>query len=152
MTNDFYGEFQHILNSKNQIIIPAKFRQILGDRFVISKGFHKCLFIYTQAGWNALIEKTEKILLADSGGQWFIRMFFSSVYDCEQDNNGRIVIPASLREYAQIEKDVVSIGVKNRIELWDKTIWTSYCADQDSVELPPFINNDMLQKLMELGI
>jgi len=149
---NFYGEFQHTLTNKNQITIPAKFRQALGESFIISKGFHKCLSIYSQAGYEALTEKTEKIVMTDTDGQWFNRMFFSSVFDCVQDGYGRFVIPTILRDYAEFRKDIVSIGVRNRIELWDKDVWTAYCADSESVPLPPFLNEEMRKKLMEIGI
>jgi len=147
----FFGEYPHQIDPKNRCIVPAKFRGALGERFILTKGFHKCLNIFTIGDWEKFLTKII-IPMSDESGQRFNRLFFSSVYECEQDGNGRVLIPAGLREYAGLDRDIVSIGVINRIEIWDKEEWKKYCADTDAVDNPSFIDGEMREKLNLLGI
>ena len=147
----FIGEYYHILDPKNRMIIPVKFRAALGERFYLAKGFHKCVNIFTAAGWERFLENIN-IPMTDEDLQRFNRLLFSSAYESEQDNNGRVLIPANLREYAGLEKDIVSVGVKNHIEIWNKNDWQNYCADSSAVKNPSFIDAEMRKRLTELGI
>ena len=150
--NMFYGEYPHILDIKNRIIIPSKFRQHLGERFVLTKGLQKCLCVFPFDIWQAMTDKLTGISIADTNGQMFNRWFFSRVHEGELDAQGRVLLPSNLREYAEIEKEIVSIGVMNRIEIWSKEIWQTYETDPKSAGAPDFINADLLVKLTELGL
>ena len=148
----FFGEYFHSIDpKKNRIIIPAKFRAALGDKFIFTKGFHKCLYVFTLKDWDNFLENIN-IPMTDERGQRFNRLFFSSAFESEQDGSGRVLIPANLREYAGLTDEIVSIGVKNRIEIWNQDDWQSYCADSSSVVNPTFIDAGMQELLSQLGI
>ena len=142
----FYGEYQHILDVKSRIIIPAKFRSALGERFILTKGMEKCLFAYTTEEWKCFEEKIKKLPMADEGVRRFTRFFFSGVFECDQDAQGRVLIPNHLRAHAELDKEIVSIGVMNRVEIWSKDNWEAY---NDSSN---YIDNELSIKMAELGI
>jgi len=148
----FFGEYYHSIDPKNRMIIPSKYRAALGDRFIITRGFQKCLYIFTTDEWERLYEKTKVIPMTDEQGQRFARMFFSSAFDSEQDLNGRVLIQAKHREYAGLEKEIVSIGVMNHIEIWDRETWEIYCGEPGSVKPPVFFDGEILEKLTALGV
>lgn len=143
----FFGEHQHNLDVKNRIIIPAKFRQELGETFIITKGFDKCLVIYTNDEWDKLKEKVVSLPKADPSVRRFIRTMFGGAYECEPDTQGRVLIPQNLREYAAIVKEVVSVGVFERLEIWSRENWDIY-NKSDTEEY----DNDMALKIADLGI
>jgi MraZ protein len=122
----FIGEYEHSLDSKNRIIIPSKFRDGLGRDFIITKGLDKCLYVYTKEQWHVLEEKLEKLPLTNKSARAFVRFFFSGANELNTDKQGRVLIPQPLLEYASINKEVVSIGVSNRIEIWSKDNWMEY--------------------------
>lgn len=122
----FMGEYQHTIDSKGRLFIPARFRQGLGDRFVLTKGLDGCLFAYPQPEWDALEQKLKCLPFTKGDARAFVRFFFSGAAECEIDKQGRILIPGNLREYAGLEKDVVVIGVSSRVEIWSKNRWESY--------------------------
>jgi MraZ protein len=124
----FMGEFLHTVDSKGRIIIPAKFRETLGDKFIITKGLDNCLFLYPYDEWRVFQEKLKKIPVSQPKARAFVRFFFSGAAECEFDKQGRILLPANLREYAALTKDVVVVGVMNRIEIWDHAQWKDYSA------------------------
>ena len=119
----FRGEFSHSVDTKGRLIVPVKFRDVLGEGFVVTKGLDGCLFVYPDAEWKNIEEKFEKVPLTTKDARKFSRFFFGSAADCEIDKQGRILLPASLREYAGIQKEVVMVGVLNRIEIWSKDRW-----------------------------
>lgn len=123
----FMGEFQHTVDAKGRLFIPAKLREGLGDRFIATKGLEDCLFVFHQTEWEAFGEKLRSLPLASGAARAFTRMFFSGATDCEVDSQGRILLPANLREYAQIDKEVVIVGVSSRVEIWAKPKWEEYC-------------------------
>lgn len=123
------GEFQHSIDAKGRLIVPVKFREGLGDTFVVTKGLDKCLFVYPMAQWDVLEGKLTALPFTDPNARAFVRVFFSGASECEVDKQGRILLPANLREYAHVEKDVVLVGVSNRVEIWSKDIWDGYCSD-----------------------
>ena len=126
------GEYHHQLDERNRIRIPAKFRTELGSNYIIMKGTDNCLFVYSSAEMqNLLNEKLKAVPLSDVKAQKSIRMLFSSGFEVEEDAQGRFVLPQNLREFANITKDVVSIGVGNRIELWDEGTWGDYNSNSD---------------------
>src|SRR5690625_2378306 len=122
----FMGEFQHNIDSKGRIIVPAKFREELGETFVVTRGLDKCLFVYPMDEWKALEEKLKKLPLTKRDARAFTRFFFSGAVECEVDKQGRINIPSTLITYASLEKECVVIGVSNRVELWSRPIWEEY--------------------------
>ncbi|RCW70809.1 MraZ protein [Saliterribacillus persicus] len=122
----FMGEYQHNIDTKGRIIVPAKFREDLGDTFVITRGLDQCLFAYPMDEWHVLEEKLKKLPMTKKDARAFTRFFFSGAVECEVDKQGRINIPSSLRTYATMEKECVVIGVSNRIEIWSKDKWNDY--------------------------
>ncbi|MGM0651287.1 MAG: division/cell wall cluster transcriptional repressor MraZ [Bacillota bacterium] len=122
----FTGEFQHTLDGKGRVIIPSKLRDGLGDRFVITRGLDQCLFVYPNSEWVRLEQKLKKLPFTKSDSRAFTRLFFSGAMEVEADKQGRILIPNNLREYAGIEKEVMFIGVSNRVEVWSEEVWKGY--------------------------
>jgi MraZ protein len=130
--NMLLGEFHHQLDEKNRIRIPAKLRSKLGTNYIVMKGTSNCLFIYSSEEMQKLLsEKLKEVPLSDVKAQKSVRMLFSSGYEVEEDSQGRFILPQNLREFASIQKNVVSIGVGNRIELWDEERWQQYNTDID---------------------
>lgn len=125
----FMGEFQHSLDDKARITIPAKFREELGAAFVVTRGLDQCLFVYPRKEWSVVEEKLRSMPLTRQDARQFIRFFMSGAAECDLDKQGRVVLPASLREYAGISQECVVIGVGARMEIWDQQKWTSYAAD-----------------------
>jgi MraZ protein len=122
----FMGQFQHSLDSKGRVIIPSKFRELLGDSFVLTKGLDRCLFVYPMDEWMVLEQKLKALPFTQKDARAFIRLFFSGAVEVELDKQGRILIPPQLREHARIEKDLVIIGVSNRAEIWSLEQWEAY--------------------------
>ena len=124
--NVFMGEYQHTLDSKGRIILPARIRDGLGDTFIATRGLDDCLFIYPMTEWGNLEGKLKQLSLVKPEARAFSRYIFSGAAELEADKQGRVLLPPNLREYAKLEKDVVVIGVSTRIEIWNKEIWTQY--------------------------
>lgn len=124
----FIGEHQHVVDAKGRLFIPARFRDGLGDRFVITKGLDRCLFVYPFPEWELLEAKLKKLPFARADARAFVRLFFSGAAELEPDKQGRIVVPLVLREYAGLEKDVVVLGVSSRVEIWAAAEWQKYSA------------------------
>jgi len=122
----FMGEFQHTIDVKGRLAVPAKFRDALGDKFVATKGLDNCLFVYPGDEWQQLEQKLKALPFTRADARAFVRFFFSGATECEMDKQGRILIPANLREYAKLEKDVVVLGVSNRVEIWSREEWETY--------------------------
>jgi MraZ protein len=131
----FMGEYSHSIDAKGRLIIPAKFRELLGEEFVLTKGLDGCLSIYPMDEWNAFEEKLRALPLTNKNARTFTRFFVAGATVCELDKQGRILVPATLREFAGLEKDVVLTGSINRIEIWSKSKWieNSNYDDMDSI-------------------
>ncbi|WP_243386722.1 division/cell wall cluster transcriptional repressor MraZ [Bacillus kexueae] len=127
----FMGEFHHTIDVKGRMIVPAKFREGLGETFVLTRGLDQCLFGYPLNEWRLLEEKLKSLPLTKKDARAFTRFFFSGAVECELDKQGRINITAPLLKYAKLEKDCVVIGVSNRIELWSKEVWEKYVEEQE---------------------
>ncbi|WP_226037977.1 division/cell wall cluster transcriptional repressor MraZ [Aquibacillus saliphilus] len=127
----FMGEFQHSIDTKGRIIVPAKFREGLGDMFVLTRGLDQCLFAYPMNEWRILEDKLKKLPLTKKDARAFTRFFFSGAVECEVDKQGRINIPAPLRKYATLDKECVVIGVSNRIEFWSNNQWETYVEESE---------------------
>jgi len=124
--NVFMGEFRHSLDEKGRLIVPAKFREGLGDSFVVTRGLDHCLFVYPLQEWHHLEQKLKQLPLTRGDARAFMRLFFSGAVDVDVDKQGRILIPQNLREYARMDRDVVIIGVSNRVEVWSEKQWEEY--------------------------
>ena len=139
------GEYAHTIDTKGRVIVPAKFRTELGERFVLTKGFDGCLYGYSLEEWKNIEEKIKTLpLITGKDARNFTRFFFSSAIECELDSQGRILVSQSLRTYAEREKELVIIGVSSRIEIWSKSKWEAYNESQDS--------DDIAEKMTMLGI
>ena len=122
---EFTGESVHTLDAKGRLIIPARFRELLGEEFTVTRGLDGCLFAYPQEEWKAFAAKLRTLPLMDEGARRLTRFFAAGATPCELDKQGRILVPATLREFAHLEKDVVLAGMVNRVEIWDKERWTA---------------------------
>lgn len=140
------GEYQHSLDAKGRLIIPAKFREELGEGAVLTRGLDNCLFLFPAEEWGILEGKLKTLPLTKGDARQFVRFLFSGATECELDKQGRIVIPQNLRDFATIEKDAVVIGVSSRVEIWSKEKWESYVnIAEESFE-------DIAENIVDLGI
>ncbi|VBB06228.1 transcriptional regulator mraz [Lucifera butyrica] len=142
----FMGEYYHTVDNKGRLILPAKFRDDLGELFIATKGLDNCLFVYGREEWAILENKLKQLPLAKPEARAFVRFFFAGAAEMECDKQGRILLPNNLREYAKIDKDVVVLGVSNRIEIWDKSTWENY-----NNELAPTVTQ-IAENLVDFGI
>lgn len=131
----FMGEYSHTIDAKGRLIIPSKFREQLGDEFVITKGLDGCLSIYPMDEWETFETQLRSLPLTNKNARTFSRFFVAGATSCELDKQGRILVPATLREFAHLEKDVVLTGSINRIEVWSKEQWSenSNYDDMDAI-------------------
>ena len=123
------GEFQHNIDAKGRIIIPAKLREDLGSKFVITRGLDGCVFGYPLENWEKIQEKLKQLPLAKKEARAFTRFFYSAAAETEIDKQGRINIPSTLVDYANLEKECLVLGVSDRIEIWSKTKWESVSSE-----------------------
>jgi len=127
------GEYHHNIDNKGRLIIPAKFRDALGEEFVITRGLDQCLFGYSMDEWKLIEDKLKTLPLTKKDARAFTRFFFSGATECELDKQGRVNISSPLLTYAKLEKECVILGVSNRIEIWSKQQWEDYfTASEDS--------------------
>lgn len=131
----FMGEYSHTIDTKGRLIVPSKFREQLGNEFVVTKGLDGCLFVYPNEEWKNIEEKFRNIPLTTKDARKFSRFFFAGAASCEVDKQGRILLPPNLRSYAGLEKEIVSAGVLNRVEIWDKEKWekSNDIGDMDDI-------------------
>ena len=126
----FYGTFLHSIDNKGRLIVPSKFRESFKEhyieKFYITTGLDACLFMFTEDEWRHQESKFKSVPFTKSDGRRFNRLFFSGASDVECDKQGRILIPKYLKDFAGIRRDVVIIGVSNRIEVWAKEKWEEY--------------------------
>lgn len=121
------GTYSHNMDIKGRMNFPTKLRETLGEVFIITKGLDGCLFVYSTEGWDELSEKIRQVPL--SKGRELQRFFMAGACEVEADKQGRILIPATLREYATLDKDVIVIGASTRAEIWDKAKWDKLNED-----------------------
>lgn len=142
----FLGEHQHSIDAKGRVILPAKFRDELGEKFYVTKGLEECLFIFSTTEWVTFSDRLRQLSLAKKEARAFVRFFFGGASELECDKQGRILLPTPLREYAGCKKDLAIVGVGNRIEVWDQERWESYNDD-----VTPSVT-EIAEQLVELGI
>ena len=139
----FTGEYNHTIDPKGRLIVPARFREELGEAFWITNGNDGCLNIYPEKAWEAFLEKLQ-LLTNTEKKRKIVRSFVSKANNVELDKQGRILIPTALRGYAGLEKDVVLAGAIDKIEVWDKKRWDEQ-ADTDDIDA-------ITESLAELGL
>lgn len=128
----FMGEYAHNIDKKGRIIIPAKFREELGMKVIITRGLDGCLNGYTKDQWEVIYEQLLKLPSTKKDARMFVRMMTSKAAECEIDNQGRVLLPSSLISLASIQKECMIIGAANHIEIWAKETWTS--VDEEANE------------------
>ena len=119
----FRGEYSHTVDAKGRLIIPLKFREQLGEECIVTRGLEGCLFIFESGEWEAYEEKLRKLPMTNKNARSFVRFLSGGATPCEFDKQGRILLPATLRKFAGIEKDVILAGLPNRIEIWSEQKW-----------------------------
>jgi MraZ protein len=142
----FIGEYNHTLDPKNRVIMPSKFREKLGDSFVMTKGLDNCLFIYSSQEWSIVEDKLKSLPMTNKDARAFVRFFFAGACECDLDKQGRMVVPNYLKDYANIDKELVIIGVSTRIEIWSKEEWNKFNNDAN------ISYEDVAEKMSQLGI
>ena len=131
----FMGEYNHTIDTKGRLIIPSKFREVLGEEFVVTKGLDGCLFVFDNSEWSAFENKLKTLPITNKDARKFVRFFLAGAASVEVDKQGRILIPASLKEHAALEKDVVLIGVGSRMEIWSKERYEGTVTYDDMEEI-----------------
>ena len=131
----FMGEYNHTIDAKGRLIIPSKFREALGDTFVVTKGLDGCLFVYDNTEWTAFEEKLKSLPITNKDARKFTRFFLAGAAEVEVDKQGRILVPNVLREFAELNKDVVLIGVASKIEIWSKERFEGIASYDDMDEI-----------------
>ena len=129
------GEYEHSLDAKGRLIMPAKLREDIGEKFIITKGLDGCLFAFSIAEWKIFEEKLRSLPISNKDARKFSRFFFAGAIDCEIDKQGRFLISSNLREFAELEKDVIIVGMDSRIEIWSKEKWNKFDEDISADEI-----------------
>jgi MraZ protein len=139
----FLGEFEHALDDKGRLAIPAKFRAELTNGLVVTRGLDRCLFVWPMDEWRGIAQKLSQLSLMNVDARRIHRLIFSGATDTIPDRLGRILLPAYLREYAELRDQVVVVGLLNRMEIWDRDHWASErsLAEQDSAQLAEHLFN-----------
>jgi len=144
----FYGEYIHSIDRKGRLILPSKFREVAKanfiEKFFVTRGLDKCLFMFTEEEWRSQEAKFKSISFTKIQARTFNRLYFSGAVEVLPDRQGRILLPQYLKDFAEIKKDVVIVGVSNRIEIWSKDKWQEfYGGSRQSFE-------EIAEKLMDV--
>lgn len=123
------GEYHHNMDDKNRVIVPSKFREKLGETFVITRGLENCLFVYSTEDWERIVKKLESLPFTRKDARKFMRFFLSGATNLEFDKQGRITISSPLLSHANINKECVIIGVGERVEIWGLEEWEKFFDD-----------------------
>ena len=140
------GEYEHSLDAKGRLIMPAKLKDDIGEKFVITKGLDGCLFAYSQSEWKNFEEKLRTFPLTNKDARALMRFFLAGAMECEIDKQGRFLVAGNLREFAELEKEVVIIGVLTKIEIWSKEKWLKYSQEENKTA------DEIAEKMADLGI
>ena len=141
----FLGEYNHSVDAKGRLIVPAKFREGLGEEFILSKGLDGCLYIYPFDEWKEFEKTLSELPTGKSDIRKLVRFFLSSATQVEVDKQGRILIPATHREFAGLEKDVVLAGVGKKIEIWSADKWADATFGEEDMD-------DVAERMADFGI
>ena len=140
------GQYQHSIDAKKRLALPAKFRSELGEKVVITRGIDNCLVVYTEKQWQEMSDKWSNLPMGQTEARSFSRMMLTGAVESELDKLGRILIPDFLKEYAGLGKDVMVCGLSNRLEIWDSKKWQEYMAKAEKEV------DDIASKLGPFGI
>lgn len=141
----FIGEFNHTTDEKGRVSMPKLFREDLGEFFYITKGLDKSLFVLTKEGWDNYKEKLLNTPITNKSARSFNRFFFGGATKCSMDKSGRVLIPQSLRDFAEIDRETVLVGVGSRVEIWSEENWNTYIEEELSYD-------ELADGMGELGI
>ena len=129
----FYGEYAHSIDRKGRLILPARFREVAKNNFIekfyVTRGLDKCLFMFSEEEWRAQESKFKAISITKQEGRTFNRIYFSGAMEVVPDKQGRILLPQYLKDFADVKKDVVIVGVSNRIEIWSSNLWNEFYSN-----------------------
>lgn len=142
----FIGEYNYSIDEKKRLAVPAKFRQLLGTKAVITRGLDQCLFLYSAKEWGNLAKKLAQLPLSQADARGFARLMLTGAMEVDFDNLGRILVPDYLKGYALLKKKVIVAGVYNRIEIWDEVKWQTYKKKTENTV------GDIAERLKELGV
>lgn len=142
----FIGEYQASIDDKGRVSIPAKFRPKLKTKVVVTRGLDNSLFLYDLDEWKKLATKLASLPISTANTRAFSRLMLAGAMDCEVDKQGRIIIPAYLKEFAKINKKVIVAGLYNRIEIWSDELWQAYKAQTEAA------SNQIAEQLGSLGV
>lgn len=142
----FIGEYRYNADAKGRVSVPAKFRDELGEKFVITKGLDQSLFVFPEAKWETFVSQLDTLPISNRDARAFTRFILSGASDVEMDKQGRMLIPQALREFANIEKELLVIGVGSRVEVWSQQAWDNYIS-QDNLDY-----DELAKQLEDLGI
>ncbi|MCK9438851.1 MAG: division/cell wall cluster transcriptional repressor MraZ [Patescibacteria group bacterium] len=142
----FIGEYNHNLDDKGRLAIPAKFRSLLKKGGVVTKGLDNCLFLYTKEQWQKIAQKLSALPISQSKARAFARHFLAGAMDLEFDNQGRVTLPEYLRNFAVLKKSVIVAGLYNHLEIWDADSWDKYKKESEKNSV------DIAEELGDLGI
>ena len=142
----FIGEYAHTIDEKRRLALPAKFRKELGKKAVITRGLDNCLFVFPKTEWDILANKLGKLPLGQRDARGFIRLMLAGAMEVSLDGLGRMLVPDYLKSYASLKKQVVVIGVFNRLEVWDESCWNIYKNKAEKNV------GDMAERLGDLGV
>lgn len=142
----FIGEHKHTIDDKGRLAIPVRFRNQLASGAVVTRGLDKCLFLYPMTEWEEMAKKLAALPLTQANARAFVRLMLAGAMDVDMDKQGRVVLPAYLRQYANLKNTTVVAGLYNRVEIWDEEAWKKYQADTEKESI------DIAEKLSQLGI
>ena len=140
------GEYEHSLDAKGRLIMPAKLREDMGEKFILTTGLDGCLFGFSMSEWEKFEDKLKALPITNKNARNFVRFFLSGATECELDKQGRFLINSNLREFAGLEKEVVIIGVLDKIEIWSKEKWLKYSEEENLAA------DEIAERIENLGI
>lgn len=141
----FIGEYQHNLDEKGRVAVPANFRKQLKGA-IITRGLDRCLFVFNKSDWETLAQKLIALPMTQANSRAFVRLMLAGAMETPLDRQGRILVPDYLRQYADLKKSVIVTGLYNRIEIWDDAVWNKYKSKTEAS------SDEIAEKLGELGI
>ncbi len=142
----FIGQYTHTIDDKNRLSLPVKFRKEMGKRVIITPGLDGCLFVFTPAQWETISEKLGGSSMLQADTRSFNRYMLGGAVEADVDSIGRVLVPDFLKEKAQLKKEVVLIGVQNRVEIWNDALWKEYKAKVEKEA------NSLAEKLGQVGV
>lgn len=142
----FIGEYNHSIDEKGRLAVPAKFRNELEEGAVVTRGLDNCLFVYTASAWSVYAQRLSQLPTSQANNRAFSRLMLAGAMDVQIDKQGRIVVPDYLRSYAKLKKKVVVAGLYNRLEIWDADVWADYKMHTEEE------SGEIAEQLGELGV